>query len=380
MKLNIFIKQLKKLSISTVTGIPDSQLKVFCDYMNHEGKDTFTHIVPANEGAAAAIAAGSYLASGQPACVYMQNSGIGNAVNPIASLIHKDVYEIPMLFLVGYRGEPGTKDEPQHVFQGRITCPLLDQLEIPWARIGKNTTKEQLNEIFEEAGDTLRAHHPYAVIVEKGAFESEASHEYQNEFTMKREKAIEIILNNIDHETLVVSTTGKISREVYEQAKLLGLDDGCRFLTVGSMGHASMIAYGIAIQKPHCRVICLDGDGAALMHMGAMDFLGTNKPANLLHIILNNQSHESVGGMPIGAPDTNWTAIASACGYPVCKQIKDETELQDYMRAINQQDEPSLTMVEVQVALGSRDDLGRPKETPIENKQAFMEKLKGRKL
>ena len=380
MKLKRFIKHLKNLSVHTVIGIPDSQLKVFCDYMNHEGRDTFTHIVPANEGAAAAIAAGSYLATGQPACVYMQNSGIGNALNPIASLLHKDVYEIPMLFLVGYRGEPGVIDEPQHIFQGSITCPLFDVLEIPHATIGKDTTDEQLDMIFREAGKTLCLNHPYAMIVEKNTFEKEVSYPYQNEYLLLREKAIQIILRQIDHETVIVSTTGKISREVYEQAKALGLDAGQCFLTVGSMGHASMIAYGIAIQKPNHRVICLDGDGAALMHMGALDFLGTNKPSNLIHIILNNQAHESVGGMPIGAPDTDWAGIAAACGYPRVRRIQEERELELYLHELLHQLNPTLSLVEIQVALGSRVDLGRPKETPIENKLRFMEKLKGQRL
>lgn len=377
MKLKPFIKHLKNLSIHTVIGIPDSQLKVFCDYMNHEGKDTFTHIVPANEGAAAAIAAGSYLATNQPACVYMQNSGIGNALNPIASLLHKDVYEIPVLFLVGYRGEPGVSDEPQHIFQGRITGPLFDILEIPHAIIGKDTSEKQLDAVFQEADKTLHLNHPYAMIVEKNAFEKEASHPYRNEYPLLREKAIQTILSQVNHETVIVSTTGKISREVYEQAKALGLDGGQCFLTVGSMGHASMIAYGIAIQKPNRRIICLDGDGAALMHMGALDFLGTNKPSNLIHIILNNQAHESVGGMPIGAPDTDWTGIAAACGYPNVHRIQNERELESYLNELLHQLNPTLSMVEIPVALGSRDDLGRPKETPIENKLRFMEKLKG---
>lgn len=377
MKLKPFIKHLKNLSIRTVIGIPDSQLKVFCDYMNHEGKDSFTHIVPANEGAAAAIAAGSYLATNQPACVYMQNSGIGNALNPIASLLHKNVYEIPMLFLVGYRGEPGVSDEPQHIFQGRITVPLFDILEIPHAIIGKNTSEKQLDAIFQEVDKTLHLNHPYAIIVEKNTFEKEASNPYRNEYPLLREKAIQTILRQVDHETVIVSTTGKISREVYEQAKALCLDGGQCFLTVGSMGHASMIAYGIAIQKPNRRVICLDGDGAALMHMGAMDFLGTNKPSNLIHIILNNQAHESVGGMPIGAPDTDWIGIAAACGYPKVHRIQNERELESYLNELLHQLNPTLSMVEIPVALGSRDDLGRPKETPIENKLRFMEKLKG---
>lgn len=377
MKLEHFIKQLQSLSITTVTGIPDSQLKVFCDYMNHEGKEIFNHIVPAHEGAAVAIAAGSYLATGHPACVYMQNSGIGNALNPIASLIHKDVYEIPMLFLIGYRGEPGIKDEPQHIFQGRITAPLFDVLEIPYAFLGKNTSNNQLDTIFQEAGKTLSSNHPYAIIVEKDSFAKEISHPYQNKFMMKREQAIQIILSKLDHDTIIVSTTGKISREVYEQGKRLGLEDGQCFLTVGSMGHASMIAYGIALQKPNCRVICLDGDGAAFMHMGALKFLGTEKPANLIHIVFNNQAHESVGGMPIGAPDSDWTTIAAACGYPNTCRVQNETELHTCIDVLLHQKTPALSLTEVQVALGSRDDLGRPKETPIENKLMFMKKLKG---
>lgn len=370
MKAEQLAQHMKESGIESIIGVPDSQLKEFCDYMNHEGGELFKHYVPANEGAAVGMGAGVYLGSGKPVCVYMQNSGIGNTINPIASLINNDVYDIPMLFLIGWRGEPGTKDEPQHVCQGKITCSLLDTMKIAYAIIDKETDEDTLQSIFETAKEHLQTNCQFAIIVRKGTFEKRQDQAFQNDYSFVREAAIATILKHSHKEDVIVSTTGKISRELYEQSDMILGNHEQSFLTVGSMGHASMIAYGISEQKKDRTIICVDGDGAALMHMGSIAFLGKQQPHNLIHIILNNDVHESVGGMPTGAVQQDYADVAKACHYAYTTIVKNEEELRIALQTAREQQQ--LSMIEIKVKIDSRDDLGRPKETPIQNKENFM--------
>lgn len=370
MNIHDFLNEIKACGIDTIAGVPDSLLAVFCDELNQTKDEQLHHYVAANEGAACGIAAGAYLSSGKPAMVYMQNSGIGNTINPIASLLHQDVYGIPMLFLIGWRGEPEKKDEPQHIFQGRITTTLMDVMEIPYALLQKDTTLAELQEILKQANAQFAKGEQFAIIVCKGAFEKERTSNYVNDYSLLREEAIFLILQQLAKEDVVISTTGKISREVYEQSDALFHNHEHCFLTVGSMGHASMIAFGLAQAKPKGKVICMDGDGAALMHMGSLAFLGNQQPKHYLHIILNNEAHESVGGMPTGANHQSYAKIAKACGYPHVVQVYTKEELLQALNHTSQHEE--LAMIEVMVKQGARSNLGRPKETPQENKTQFM--------
>lgn len=377
MDVSFFIKQLKEKKIDTIIGVPDSALKQFCYSMN-QGKDiSFRHFVPANEGAAVGIAIGHYLATGRPACVYMQNSGLGNTVNPITSLANEKVYGIPILFLIGWRGIPGKKDEPQHRFMGEITCLLLDELEIPYVILRKDTTGEQLLQMMAKAVEQMKKGKQFAFAVEPGTFEAKCGYQPKSIWKLIREDVIHTILSNISVDDIVVSTTGKISREVYEQSDKIYGHHMQAFLTVGGMGHASMIAFGIATEQPNKRVWCIDGDGAALMHMGNLAFLGKQKPKNLIHICLNNDAHESVGGMPTGCVGMDYAKIALESGYPIVKNVQDMDKLKIALQEITK--EKQLCFLEVKVALGSREDLGRPKETTMENKALFMEYLRVKK-
>ncbi|MCI8915977.1 MAG: phosphonopyruvate decarboxylase [Oscillospiraceae bacterium] len=354
-------------------GVPDSQLKALCNFlMDRYGSDPAHHIIAANEGNAAALAAGYHLATGKVPVVYLQNSGLGNIVNPAASLLNEKVYGIPCLFIVGWRGEPGVHDEPQHVFQGEITLPLLEDLDIPAFVIGKTTTEEQVKAKLDEYRALLAQGRQAAFVVRKGALEYSGKTVYGNAHPMSREGAIGQILAAAGDDP-VVSTTGKASREVYELREGRGQGHGRDFLTVGSMGHSSSIALGIALQKPHRRVWCLDGDGAALMHLGAMALIGANKPANLVHVVLNNEAHESVGGLPTVAGLLDLPAIARACGYPGAVSVNSRSELERALEVAKTGGQ--LTFIEVKCALGARDDLGRPTTTPQENKAAFMAAL-----
>ncbi len=369
MKAQNILKQLENMGIEVVTGVPDSTLKQFCDTLQtYEGN--LRHYVTVNEGAAVGMAIGSYLASGKPACVYMQNSGIGNAVNPIASLAHSDVYGIPMLFIVGWRGEPGTKDEPQHVFQGKATCRMFETLEIPYAIISADTTLEELDKIWQECGAVLKEEKQFALIVKKNTFEAEKKYVWENGNTLNREQVLRKLLQMIPKDVAIVSTTGKISRELYEQSNALYGNHDALFMTVGGMGHASMIACGIAMQRPDKKVVCIDGDGAALMHMGSMAFIASQAPANFTHIILNNMAHESVGAMPTGCQSLSFATLGKAMGYAHAECITDEAQLDALQEKLFTGKSPAL--YEIKVSLSSRPDLGRPAETAMQNKEHFM--------
>lgn len=365
-----FIKQIKKTGIKTLTGVPDSALKPFCDYINGVGKSEFTHYVPANEGAAVGIAIGEYLATGIPACVYMQNSGLGNIVNPITSLANEEVYGIPMLLLVGYRGEPGKKDEPQHKYMGKITESLLDVLGIEHMVLGKELTEQEVTDGFTKAVQMLKDGKQFAFVLKKDFLEMEEKGVYVNENSLIREDAIAQIIESLDESDVVVSTTGKISREVYEQSDKIKGTHAQDFLTVGGMGHASMIAFGIVQETKEKRVYCLDGDGAELMHMGSLAFIAKQKPQNLVHICLNNEAHESVGGMPTGCVGLSYAEVARTVGYESVYCIDTMEDLKQALRDVKT--ERKLTFIEVKVSMQSRADLGRPKETAAENKENFM--------
>lgn len=370
MKAEKFVEHLKNIGIESLIGVPDSTLKQFCDYINTDGKDELKHYVPANEGAAVGIATGVFLATGKPACVYMQNSGLGNTVNPVTSIANEEVYDIPMLFLVGWRGEPGVHDEPQHKFMGRITEKMFDTLEIEHTVISKDTTEEELDKIMATANKVLASNKQYAIIIKKETFEKRNGGSYANQYPFVREDAIATILKKLDPSDVVVSTTGKISREVYEEADIVNGQHMQEFLTVGGMGHASMITLGIADNMQDKKVFCIDGDGAVLMQMGCLAFVGTRQPKNMVHICINNDAHESVGGMPTGAVGTDYAKVATACGYPNVYSATSEEELEKALEAAKAAD--STVFIEVKVALSSRADLGRPKETAIENKNNFM--------
>lgn len=347
-----FVNSLIELGVEFFTGVPDSLLKNFCAYVtDHCGAN---HIIAANEGGAVGLASGHYLATGKPALVYMQNSGQGNAVNPLASLADPDVYSIPMVLLVGWRGEPGVKDEPQHVKQGKITVSLFETMGIPTIVLSDDepTALSQVSAAVEQAKKESR---PVALIVRKGLFDEYKLQNKKPDIAEgKREAAIETLLDELGNDCVIVSTTGMISRELYETRERRGEGHARDFLTVGSMGHASQIALGIALAQPNRKVVCLDGDGASIMQMGNMAIVGQSSAENLTHIVLNNAAHDSVGGQPTVGGAIDLPKIAECCGY-------------------NQPGHP--TFKQILVAKGARKDLGRPKEKPQENKALFMETL-----
>ena len=363
----------KIINADFYTGVPDSQLKALCNYLMHTyGIDPKHHVIAANEGNCTALAAGYHLATGKIPVVYMQNSGEGNIINPVASLLNDKVYAIPMIFVIGWRGEPGIHDEPQHIYQGEVTLKLLEDMGIRYFVIGKDTTEEEAAQAMQEFGTTLEQGQDVAFVIRKGALTYEEKVEYRNDNPMIREEIIRHIVQ-ASGEDPIISTTGKASRELFEIREQNGQSHKYDFLTVGSMGHSSSIAMGVAVQKPVTRVWCVDGDGAVLMHMGAMAVLGSTAPENMVHIVINNGAHETVGGMPTVAADIDLTAIATACGYPHAVSATTYEELDRELAAAKER--KALTFIEVKCGIGARDDLGRPTTTALENKQNFMEYL-----
>lgn len=352
------------------TGVPDSQLKAMCNYlMSTYGIDPKHHIIAANEGNCTALAAGYHLATGKVPVVYMQNSGEGNIINPVASLLSDKVYAIPTIFVIGWRGEPGIHDEPQHIYQGEVTVRLLEDMDIKPFIVGKETTEEELNSVMEEFRKILADGKDVAFVIRKGALSYDGKIKYENRNTMTREEIIQHIVK-ASGEDPIVSTTGKASRELFETREANGQSHKYDFLTVGSMGHSSSIALGVAINKPDTKVWCVDGDGAVLMHMGSMAVLGANAPKNMIHVIINNGAHETVGGMPTVASKIDLVSIAKACGYPNAVCVDSFEALDQELEAAKDRDE--LSMIEVKCSIGAREDLGRPTTTALENKKNFM--------
>jgi len=366
-----FIERLRAGGVEFFAGVPDSLLKNLCAYIT-DNVSRENNIIAANEGGAVALAAGYHLATGKTGCVYMQNSGEGNAVNPLLSLMDADVYRMPLLLVIGWRGEPGVHDEPQHVKQGKVTLSLLDAMGIPYAVLDENweqQTYEALRVIQETNGI-------YALIVRKGTFEEyKLQNQVASDWALGREEAIKIVVDKLREDDIVVSTTGMISRELFEYREAKHQGHAHDFLTVGSMGHASQIALGIALQKPERRVVVFDGDGALLMHMGSMAIIGEYNPTNLVHIVFNNGAHDSVGGQPTVGQNIDVEAIAKAVGYEDVSTVDTQMSLMAAMNHVNCAVIDGVSLINVNVRKGNRKDLGRPTTTPQENKNALMEEL-----
>ena len=371
MKVEDFVNA---LGCDFYTGVPDSQIKALCNYlMNTYGIDEKRHMIAANEGNCTALAAGYHLATGKVPVIYMQNSGEGNIINPVASLLNDKVYSIPAIFVIGWRGEPGVHDEPQHIYQGEITCKLLDLMDIKNFPISKDTSMEELEKIMVEYDKLLKSGKQVAFVIKKGALTYDERIEYKNDNKMVREEIIDHIVN-VTGEDPIISTTGKASRELFEIREKNNQPHKYDFLTVGSMGHTSSIALGVAINKPDEKIWCIDGDGSVLMHMGAMGVVGSTNPKNLVHIVINNEAHETVGGMPTVANTMDLVSIAKACGYSYAVSVDNFEDLDGELYKVKDLD--GLSFIEIKSSIGAREDLGRPTTTAIENKENFMEFLK----
>ena len=367
-----FIEALREKGIDCFAGVPDSLLKNICAYIT-DHFDAAHNIIAANEGAAVGLAAGHYLATGQPACVYMQNSGEGNIINPLASLTDQEVYNIPVLLLIGWRGRPGVHDEPQHVKQGKVTTGLLNVMGVNYEVLSKEDDKAAKQ--IEKAAKALANKEVFALVIEKDTFEDYKLQNVEvNDLTMTREEAIQTVAAALGEKDCIVSTTGMISRELFEYRAAMNQGHERDFLTVGSMGHASQIALGIAMAKTDRNVWCFDGDGAAIMHMGSMAIVANKAPKNYVHVVFNNGAHDSVGGQPTVGLKIDLPRVARAVGYPHTYSVSAKEDLMDVLNEVKKNND--LSLIEIKVKKGNRKDLGRPTTTPIQNKEALMTFLK----
>lgn len=370
-----FIEKLRENGVDFFAGVPDSLLKNMCAYIT-DHFDTAHNIITANEGAAIGLAAGHYLATGQPACVYMQNSGEGNIINPLASLTDQEVYNIPVLLLIGWRGRPDVHDEPQHVKQGKITTGLLNVMGINYEVLAKDEDKAEKQ--IAKAIRALQNKDAFALVIEKDTFDDYKLQNVEvNNLTMSREEAIQTVAAALGEKDCIVSTTGMISRELFEYRAAMNQGHERDFLTVGSMGHASQIALGVALAQPERRVWCFDGDGAVIMHMGSMAIVANKAPKNYVHVVFNNGAHDSVGGQPTVGLKIDLPAVASAVGYKTAISVDNKEELVKQLSTLNSKLSTvgGPILLEVKVKKGNRKDLGRPTTTPIQNKDALMQFL-----
>jgi phosphonopyruvate decarboxylase len=371
-----FVDHLADHGVTMFTGVPDSLLKSFGQHV-HRALPRERHVIAANEGAAVGLALGHHLRTGEVPAVYLQNSGFGNTINPVLSLADPDVYGVPMLVIVGWRGQPGVKDEPQHVKQGRVQTALLDALELPWAVLPTDPDEAE-TVVADLVAAAREGSTPAFLLVGKGTF-ADAAGDATDEAPgpdpalPSREEALAALVEAIGDGPVLVSTTGMLSRELFELRERTGGDGSRDFLTVGGMGHASSIALGVALREADREVWCLDGDGALLMHAGTLAVLADHAPPNYLHVVFNNGVHDSVGGQPTSITRVDVPALARAAGYRHAAVTSDLTSLPEQVADLRRHGGPSL--LELQVRPGNRPGIGRPTRTPAESKRAFMTAL-----
>ncbi|XP_074617354.1 phosphonopyruvate decarboxylase-like isoform X1 [Acropora palmata] len=365
-----FYDALRMHGMDFFCGVPDSLLKDFCAYVTAVAPKSH-HVITSNEGQAIALAAGYHMATGRAGVVYLQNSGLGNIVNPVMSLAVPNVYSIPMLLLLGWRGEPGKRDEPQHMIQGQATPGILASCGIPFQVLPDyQEGAEQALYVARKHMETTKG--PYCLLVRRQNFLPFKLEREPDLYPLNREGAMKTIVDALSEHDVIVGTTGMLSRELFEYRVAKGQGHEKDFLTVGSMGHASAIALGIAQFRPKRQVFCLDGDGAALMHMGALATIGQRDVPNFKHVLLNNGCHDSVGGQPTcGRSDSfNFLGVAKACGYKTVMRAEQREEISEAVKFLRGLDGP--VFLEIRTNKGGRKDLGRPTRTPIQNKMDFM--------
>jgi phosphonopyruvate decarboxylase len=355
--------------VSYFCGVPDSLVSPFSLFLEANAKKH--HTITANEGNAIGMAIGYHVATNKVPLVYMQNSGLGNAIDPLVSLADRLVLSIPMILLISWRGQPGKKDEPQHAKQGAITCELLKTLDIPYVVLSRRPGEAAL-QVRKATETSVKSKSPYALLVEKDTLE-----EYRYDvrpltnYPLSREEAIKYVIDNLDDSDFTIASIGKISRELYEYRDELNQSHERDLLTVGGMGHASSIALGIATQKPSRKVYCLDGDGSVLMHMGSLATIGSRQLKNFRHVVFNNGLHDSVGGQPTVGFDIDLLAVAKACGYDHVYAAHESTEIKKCIERMKVLD--GSVLLEIRVHSGARGNLTRPSISPKDNKQSFMD-------
>lgn len=368
-----FFEVLKKQGITFFTGIPDSTFKDWMSFLADNDKKKLENLVACNECEAIALAAGYHLATNKIGVVYMQNSGLGKTVNPLTSICDPEIYAIPILLLIGWRGEPGEIDAAQHKKMGKITLPLLELLQIPYSILEPDLNKVE-TELKNAYSHFTKIKGPYAFIIKKNLFKKyETKKKIINEFELTRKRAINLIMENLNNDEIIVSNTGYISRELFEYRESRKKDHYKSFYNIGGMGCASSISLSIALHKPNKKVLVFDGDGSILMQMGALSTIGKSSPSNLIHIIFDNNAHESTGGQPTNSESVDFIEIALGCSYKSAILITTSERLISTIKSLSKMEGPILLLVKINLTLNT--DLKRPNKKPTEYKKDLMNYL-----
>ncbi len=366
-----FGSELKALGFNFYSGVPCSFLKYLINYAINE----CDYVMAANEGDAVATAAGAYL-GGKKSVVLMQNSGLTNATSPLTSLNYS--FQLPVLGFVSLRGEPGLSDEPQHELMGQITADMLSLMQVKWEYLANDI--EEAKKQLSRANEAIENNETFFFIVKKGTFNEVVlkQQNLQTTFTKElrhsqlpinkptRTEALQVINNLANKDTVVLATTGKSGRELFEVE-----DKPNNLYMVGSMGCISSMALGLALTRPDKKIITIDGDGAALMRMGNIATNGYYQPENLLHILLDNNVHDSTGGQATISHNVDFALLAHAAGYPVALSINSADELKEELEAW--QIDKKATFIHLQIAKGSPSELGRPTVKPYQVKDRLMQ-------
>lgn len=365
--VNKLFKFIENKKINFFSGVPDSILKNTKSYL--EKKNKHQHIITANEGSAVSSCIGYFLATGKIGCAYMQNSGLSNAINPLISIAHQKVYSIPLFLLIGWRGAPGIKDEPQHLVKGSITIQILKLLKIKYLILESEKDFRKLNKLikFSRKNNSI-----VACLIKKNVLDLKNKSNKSNYkfYGIKREFFLKSLLANIKSFTNIISTTGYTSRELHQLRKKYYLKKGKDFYMVGGMGHSSMVALGVSLQTSK-DTICLDGDGSMIMHMGSIANIGTYAKKNYKHILLNNFSHESVGGQRTFSENLNFEEISNGAGYKKYFYLDKEKNIKKILKKFLISSGPCF--LEVKIKTGAMKNLSRPSDL-IKIKKSFMKK------
>jgi phosphonopyruvate decarboxylase len=363
----------QRYDLTYFCGVPDSTLKHWLYFLDQHCGQGVTNRIVSIERDAVGWAAGYHAATEKIGTVYLQNSGLGNIVNPVTSLLDPAVYSIPVLLLIGWRGRPGEPDEPQHIRMGAMTESLLDLMGIRYTHLPD--TLQAAEQVIAEAKHFMRAESaPYALIVPRKTFTPSADRQEEpapRQYELGREQALAILLETLHENDIIVATTGKLSRELFAYREAAGSGHGQDFLMVGSMGLASSFAAEIALQRPEQRVYILDGDGALLMNAGVLSTIGYYAPENLVHLVFDNHAYDSTGGQPSTSSATDFARTALANSYKEAAVVSSAEELRKSLNRLPKQTGP--TMLVIKVRKGARPDLGRPTTSPVENKFNFMQ-------
>lgn len=369
---DVFYNQMTERGFDFFTGLPDSLLTDLIQCIS-EKHDPRKYVIGANEGTSMGLATGWHLATKKYPVLIMQNSGLGNIVNPFLSLVDPRVYKIPMLLLLAWRGEPGKKDEPQHKVQGEVMTSLLSDLGI---------TYEVLPD-FEEGSasalDLAKSHlqnkgSPFAFLIRRSTFlPYKRKEDVPSKYELSREEALDFLVDHIGKFDAIISGAGLTSRELLEFRDSRGPVLGQDFYCLGAKGHASSIAMGVALAKPSKMVYILDGDGSFFMHMGAAPQIGARKLSNLRHIIFNNHVHESAGGMPSAGDCIDFVKLAQGSGYTYAGSASTKQEIKQHLD--NMKNLNGSGLLEIKIRSFTRKDLKQLRVDPKDNKDQFMKFL-----